>query len=57
MLVLLLTLAAGFPACGSGGSSICNGGTGGTTPGIYTITVTGTSGSNTATGTVTLAVQ
>jgi hypothetical protein len=57
MLVLLLTLAAGFTACGSGGSSICNGGTGGTTPGIYTITVTGTSGSTTATGTVTLTVQ
>ncbi|MGO9084684.1 MAG: SBBP repeat-containing protein [Candidatus Sulfotelmatobacter sp.] len=57
MLVLLLALAAAFPACGSGGSPTCNGGTGGTTPGTYTITVTGTSGSTAATGTVTLTVQ
>jgi uncharacterized repeat protein (TIGR03803 family) len=55
-LVLLVILAVGLLACGSSGSG---GGTGnpGTTPGAYTITVTGTSGSTTAKGTVTLTVQ
>jgi hypothetical protein len=57
MLVLLATLIGigGLLACGGSG----NAGTGnsGTTPGTYTITVTGISGSTTATGTVTLIVQ
>lgn len=57
MLVLLLTLAVGFTACGGGGSSTCTVVNGGTTPGTYTITVTGTSGATTAAGTVTLTVQ
>ncbi|MGO9087734.1 MAG: choice-of-anchor tandem repeat GloVer-containing protein [Terriglobales bacterium] len=56
-LVLLVILAVGLLACGS--SSSGGGGTGnpGTTPGAYTVTVTGASGSTTATGTVTLTVQ
>jgi hypothetical protein len=56
MLLLLLALAAGFTACGSG-SSTCNSRTSGTTPGTYTITITGSSGAAAATGTVTLTVQ
>jgi hypothetical protein len=55
MVVLIFALATGFLGCGS--SSSCNGGTGGTPPGTYTITVTGTSGTTTATGGVTLTVQ
>jgi len=60
MLALLVTLSGGVLACGGGG---CGGiGTGannnpGTTAGAYTITVSGTSGTTTATGTVTLNVQ
>jgi len=53
-LVLLLTLAAGLTACGS---STCKSSTSGTTPGTYTITITGTSGATAAAGTVTLTVQ
>jgi hypothetical protein len=56
MLALLVTLMGGWLACGGSGST-CNGNTPGTTPGTYTITVTGTSGSTTATGPVTLTVQ
>jgi hypothetical protein len=56
MLALLIIVAASLLACG-GGTSICNNINPGTTPGIYTLTVTGTSGSTTATGTVTLTVQ
>jgi len=55
MLALLITLTGGVLACGggvSGGSS-----NPGTTAGAYTITVTGTSGTTTATNTVTLNVQ
>ena len=54
----LLALTSGLVACGSGGGTT-GGGTHdpGTTPGTYTITVTGTSGATTATGTVTLTVQ
>jgi hypothetical protein len=50
-------------SCGGGGGNNSGGGGGGgshnsgTTPGAYTIAVTGTSGSITATGTVTLNVQ
>ena len=54
-LVFLMILAGGLLACGSsGGSGPSNPGT---TPGTYTITVTGTSGSTTATAPVTLTVQ
>jgi hypothetical protein len=55
MLALLITLTGGVLACGggvSGGSS-----NPGTTAGAYTITVNGTSGTTTATNTVTLNVQ
>jgi N-acetylneuraminic acid mutarotase len=54
MLALLVALTSGVLACGGGG-----GGTiyPGTTPGSYTITVTGTSGTAIATGTISLTVQ
>jgi hypothetical protein len=52
---LLVTLVGGLLACG-GGNLPCTA-IPGTTPGAYIITVTGTSGATTATGTVTLAVQ
>lgn len=57
LLALFLILAGGVLACGGGGGS--GGGTGnpGTTAGAYTITVTGTSGAISASGTVTLTVQ
>ena len=56
----LLVLFASFGAmgCGGSGGNTGGGGTPGTTAGQYTITVTGTSGSTTATvGTITLTVQ
>ena len=53
MLVLLASLAGGMVACGSNGST----GNPGTSPGTYVITVTGTSGSVTASGTVTVIVD
>jgi hypothetical protein len=61
MIALLVALAGGMLACGGGGSGGGGGGGGGgisgTTAGTYTITVTGTSGSTTANGAVTLTVQ
>jgi uncharacterized repeat protein (TIGR03803 family) len=54
VLFLLLVLTGGLFACGS---SSGGGGNPGTTPGDYTVTVTGTSDSTTATGTVTLNVR
>ncbi len=61
MLVLLvLFVSIGSMGCGgsSGGGGGGGGGNAGTTPGTYTVTVTGTSGSLTVTlGTVTLVVQ
>jgi sugar lactone lactonase YvrE len=59
MVLLLVALAGGLLACGGGGNKeVCSGvATAGTTPGAYTITVTGTSGALTETGTVTLTVQ
>ena len=59
MLALLVALAGGVFACGGGGSTggSSGGGIVGTTAGSYVITVTGTSGSTTATGNVTLNVQ
>lgn len=58
MLALLVTFSASVASCGGGGGSSCpNVITAGTTAGTYTITVTGTSGSTTTTGTVALTVQ
>jgi hypothetical protein len=60
--VLALSIVLGAMGCGGGGGNSGVGGGGGgnagTTPGTYTVTVTGTSGSITGTvGTVTLTVQ
>ena len=60
LLALIVTLTGGVLACGGGGNgSVGSGGNSnpGTTAGAYTITVTGTSGTTTAAGTVTLNVQ
>jgi hypothetical protein len=58
MFALLVALSSGVLACGGSGKSTCGTEyTPGTTTGAYTITVTGTSGSTTATGTVALTVQ
>ena len=57
-LMLLVALAGGMVACGGSKSSSCTPTTTpGTTAGSYTITVTGTSGTSTATGTVALTVN
>jgi hypothetical protein len=56
MMALLVTLAGGMLACGGGGGG-GGGGNPGTTAGSYTVTVTGTSGATTATGTFTVNVQ
>jgi len=58
LLTLLAALTCGVLACGvSGGTAPCNVVTPGTTAGTYTVTVVGTSGSTTSTGTVTLTVK
>jgi len=61
MLALLFALAGGVLACGGGGGggggSGGGGGISGTTSGAYTVTVTATSGSTTATSTVAFTVQ
>jgi hypothetical protein len=61
ILILLAALTASVMACGGGSGGGGGGGGGGgitgTTAGTYTITVTGTSGTITQTGTVTLNVQ
>jgi hypothetical protein len=54
MLALAAVFAGSMAACSGGGGG---GGKPGTTAGTYTITVTGTSGATTETGTVTLTVQ
>jgi hypothetical protein len=61
-LMLLIALAAGVSACGGGGGTSGGGGGGGggnssTTSGTYNITITGTSGSATASATIVLTVQ
>jgi hypothetical protein len=57
-LMLLVALAGGMVACGGSKSSSCTPTTTpGTTAGSYTITVTGTSGATTATGTIALTVN
>jgi hypothetical protein len=58
MIALLIALAGGMMACGGGGQKTCSTPViAGTTPGSYTVTVTGTDGTTTATGTVALTVQ
>jgi hypothetical protein len=59
MMMLVVGLTGGVLACGgaSGGGGCTPVTYPGTTAGAYTITVTGTSGATTATGTVTLTVQ
>ncbi len=59
LVVFLIFLSGGVLSCGGGGSGGGGGGGGspGTTAGNYTVTVTGTSGAMTATGTVSLTVQ
>ena len=60
LIVFLIFLSSGVLSCGGGGSGGGGGGGGGTpgtTAGDYTVTVTGTSGTMTATGTVSLTVQ
>jgi hypothetical protein len=58
-LALVGLLAGGMSACGAGNPSGGSGGTTnlGTTAGVYTITVTGTSGMSIATSTITLTVE
>ena len=59
--MLLAALTASVMACGGGGIARGGGGGGGsiagTTAGNYTITLTGTSGTTTKTGSLTLTVQ
>ena len=55
MLALFVFLSGVVLACGGGGGGST--GSGGTTQGAYTITITGTSGTTTGTGFVTLNVQ
>lgn len=58
IVALLVVLTCGVLACGGGSSSSSGGGgISGTTPGSYTITVTGTSGSLQIPGSVSLTVQ
>jgi hypothetical protein len=56
MVALLAAISSVVLGCGGGGGGGCCGNSG-TTPGSYTITVTGTSGAGTETGTVALTVQ
>ena len=58
-LLLLAAAASAVTACGGGGGGggTCQVETSGTTAGTYTITITGTSGSTTSSGTVALTVQ
>jgi len=59
MLLLLGTLCGGLLACSDGvtGSGLGGGTIYATTPGAYTVTVTGKSGATTETGTIALTVQ
>lgn len=57
LLVLFGAMATGLVACGSKSTSTCNVILPGTTPGTYTITVTGVSGTTKETTTVSLTVQ
>jgi hypothetical protein len=58
MLALLVALAGGAIACGGAKKTSCAATTlAGTTAGNYTVTVTGTSGGTSASGTFMLTVQ
>ena len=60
MVALAIVLVSGVASCGGGGSGtkVCPTAIlPGTTPGAYVVTVTGTSGTTKATGTVNLTVQ
>ena len=66
LIVFLIAISGGVISCGGGGSGGGGGGSGGggggggnpgTTAGAYTVTVTGTSGTMSSTGTVSLTVQ
>ena len=57
MCLLWIVAAGGILACGGGGSSTGGSANPGTTAGNYTVTVTGTSGSESAVGTLTVTVQ
>jgi hypothetical protein len=57
MMALLVFLAGGLSACGDATLKCLLPALTGTTPGSYTITVTGTSGTTSATGTVNLTVE
>jgi hypothetical protein len=52
-----LAVFGGISACGGGGSGGGGGGTPGTTPGVYTITITGTSAQLTANTTISVTVN
>jgi hypothetical protein len=56
MLLLLVGLTTCLTACGGGGGGTCTVLSPGTTAGNYVITVTGTSGSVTASGSVSLTM-
>jgi subtilase family serine protease len=57
MIALLVAFLGGAVSCGGGGGGGGGGGNSGTTAGTYIITVTGASGTTSATGTVNLNVQ
>jgi hypothetical protein len=62
VVLLALFVSAACMGCGGGGTVAGGGGGGGgtnpgTTPGTYTVTITGVSGGMTETGTVALTVQ
>jgi hypothetical protein len=57
ILFFLVALSGGVVACSGGSTSIGAASDPGTTKGTYTVTITGTSGSITETGTITLTVQ
>lgn len=57
MAALFLVMAGGLVACGGNLTPASTSSTNGTTPGLYTITVTGASGATTATASVALTVE
>jgi hypothetical protein len=57
MLLLMTTFACGVLACGGAVGGGVRPGNLGTTPGAYSVTVTGVSGSTTEQGAITLTVQ
>lgn len=57
LMAFLMFLGGGVMSCGGGGGGGGGNGNSGTTPGAYTVTVTGTSGSTTAQCTVNIQVQ